>query len=205
MNFTSQELATILASLRLAQEYFYETGDGFPCWITEKVLDDKEPLTSAEIDTLCERLTTSPTCAFFKVRPTDDSLSFIAWGALTPLTTDDPHSDPAEPVHYCFADTEEIAIFRVQEEMEQTYGKLQWHRLSASHSSKDPSPSTWIPIAEFQASEEEDYVIVATEDGETGEAYQEDGEWWWSSDPSGPIESAITHVLIRPPHPSYPA
>lgn len=136
MHLTELQLTTTLAALRLFQDVIREEG---PEAITHMAhfADGTTPLTRLQIDELCEDLifaTQETPLAFFKVRPTNDNLSFVAWGALTPLTTEDPHSDPAEPLHYCFGATPEIATERLHSEMNSAHGMRQWHR---QHSDTD--------------------------------------------------------------------
>lgn len=143
MHLTTPQLATILAALRLYQKNGY--GDpALAPFCDDEILtiatDDDAliPLDSTAINELCESLnfaSQQTPLAFFKVRPSDDALSFIAWGALVPLTTEDPHSDPAEPVHYCFGATPEIATTRLQSEINSAHGMRTWVRQHSEHDS----------------------------------------------------------------------
>jgi hypothetical protein len=56
----------------------------------------------------------------------DGKATWLAWGALEKLTADDPTREPAEPVHFSFASTEEGAVKQLCDEMDALYGKRRW-------------------------------------------------------------------------------
>ena len=75
-----------------------------------------------------EQLASSALFGFFKVKPTRDGERWTAWGALERLTANDPIREPAEPVHFCSAESEEAAIESLTKEMDEAYGKRRWWR-----------------------------------------------------------------------------
>lgn len=78
---------------------------------------------------------------FFKVRQTRDGKMWNAWGALERMSADDPITEPAEPVHFCFAATEDDAIEKLTAEMDAAYGKRRWWRQTCTTKVSDAPAS----------------------------------------------------------------
>jgi hypothetical protein len=76
------------------------------------------------------KLSAHPTAlfGFFKVRRTRYGKNWVAWGALERMTADDPISETADPVHFCFAETEDEAVEKLTAGMDAAYGKRRWWR-----------------------------------------------------------------------------
>ena len=69
---------------------------------------------------------------FFKVRPTRNGSMWVAWGALKPLRASYPLDEKIDPVHACFANTENAAVEQLFSEMESAYGPLCRWRLETA-------------------------------------------------------------------------
>lgn len=75
--------------------------------------------------------------AYYKVKKTRDGRRWMIWGALQRLTGDDPIHEPADPVWFDFAATEEEAEKKFTAEMEAACGPLRWWRQPVEEAAAD--------------------------------------------------------------------